>query len=260
MNNTTSALHGNIDPRLIAHKQAWRNKPSLRALYGDYYRRLLDALPVNGTYLDVGAGSGHSRDPLTGQDVTRLDILPSPWVDVTGDAHALPFADQRFDGLLLIDVLHHLRDPKTFFAEAARVLKPGGRLAMIEPGITPLSWLFYTFLRHEPVDMSGNPMEKQNYGSGDDPFESNQAIPTLLFRHQEHRIALNEAVPSLRVMDRQWLSLFAYPLTGGFKRWTLLPERLVAPLLRLEDKILPGLGALMGFRLFIVLEKRAEAN
>ena len=249
-----------IDPRLAAHQRAWQKKASLRAVYGDYYRRLLAALPTDGAYLEVGAGSGHSRDPLAGQDVTRLDILPTPWVDVTGDAHALPFEDARFDGLFLIDVLHHLGDPKTFFAEAARVLKPGGRIAMVEPGITPLSWVFYNFLHEEPVDMSGNPMETQVYGSGGDPFESNQAIPTLLFRHQEHRIALNEAVPSLRVMERRWLSLFAYPMTGGFKSWTLLPAGLVDPLLRLEDKILPGLGALMGFRLFVVLEKRADRD
>jgi len=245
-----------VDPRLLSHANAWKKKASLRAVYGDYYRRMLHALPDGGRYLEVGAGSGHSRDFTLGMDVTRLDILPAPWVDAVGDAHHLSFADESFDGVFLLDVLHHLAEPRQFFSEVARVLKPGGRLAMIEPGITPLSWVFYNFLHEEPVDMSADPLAKQPYGETKDPFESNQGIPTLLFRRQEHRIALSEAVPELRTVDRQWLSLFAYPLTGGFKPWSLLPAGLARRLVTLEDHLLPALGILMAFRLFVILEKR----
>jgi SAM-dependent methyltransferase len=246
-----------LDPRLQAHADAWSKKASLRMVYGDYYRRMLDALPADGRYLEIGAGSGHSRDFTDGMDVTRLDILPAPWVDTVADAQSLPFDDQSFDGLFLLDVLHHLAEPRKFFEEAARVLRPGGKIAMIEPGITPLSWVFYNYLHEEPVIMSAAPLEDQNYGAGKDPFDSNQAIPTLLFRRQEHRIALSEAVPSLRVADRQWLSLFAYPLTGGFKRWTLLPAGLAKRIVAMEDHLLPWLGLLMAFRIFVVMEKRA---
>lgn len=248
---------GAIDPRLVAHGDAWAKKAGLRAVYGDYYRRMLTALPQGGRYLEVGAGSGHSRDFTNDMDVTRLDILPAPWVDTVGDAQNLSFQDGTFDGIFLLDVLHHLAEPKCFFEQAARVLKPGGRIAMIEPGITPFSWLFYNFLHEEPVDMSADPLAKQPYGETKDPFESNQAIPTLLFRRQEHRIALNEAVPGLRTVDRQWLSLFAYPMTGGFKRWSLLTGGMAERLIRLEERLLPGLGLMMAFRLFVVMEKRA---
>lgn len=247
-----------VDPRLTAHGTAWTKKSGLRAVYGDYYRRMLTALPPGGRYLEVGAGSGHSRDFTKGMEVTHLDILPAPWVDAVADAHHLPFPDASFDGIFLIDVLHHLADPKQFLAEVARVLRPGGRLAMVEPGITPLSWLFYNYLHEEPVDMSVNPMQPQDYGTIKDPFESNQGIPTLIFRRQEHRIALSEGVPGLRSVTCDWLSLFAYPLSGGFKSWTLLPESLVDPLLRLEEKLLPALGILMAFRLFVVMEKRPQ--
>ncbi|MDW3204118.1 MAG: methyltransferase domain-containing protein [Alphaproteobacteria bacterium] len=245
-----------LDPRLQSHATAWEKKASLRAVYGDYYRRMLDALQKDGAYLEVGAGSGHSRDFTEGMDVTRLDILPAPWVDTVCDAQALPFPDDSFDGIFLLDVLHHLAEPRKFFEEAARVLKPGGRIAMIEPGITPLSWLFYNYLHEEPVDMSASPLERQPYGETKDPFESNQGIPTLLFRRQEHRIALSETVPALRSVSREWLSLFAYPLTGGFKSWSLIPAGLAERLVRLEDKLLPALGIFMAFRLFVVMEKR----
>jgi hypothetical protein len=54
--------------------------------------------------------------------------------------------------------------------------------------------------------------------------------------------------------------LFAYPLSGGFKPWSLIPQALVRPVLALEDALLPVLGPVMGFRLLIVIEKQAAAE
>jgi 2-polyprenyl-3-methyl-5-hydroxy-6-metoxy-1,4-benzoquinol methylase len=42
-----------------------------------------------------------------------------------------------------VDVLHHLEFPVVFFREAARVLRPGGRVLMVEPAITWGSSFFY---------------------------------------------------------------------------------------------------------------------
>jgi SAM-dependent methyltransferase len=49
------------------------------------------------------------------------------------DAARLPFADQSFDAILIRDLLHHLPDRARALAEAHRVLKPGGRLTLVEP-------------------------------------------------------------------------------------------------------------------------------
>lgn len=243
-----------LDPRLAAHRRVWEKKPSLRAVYADYYARMAAALPDGGDWLEIGAGAGHSAGLLDAR--FRMDILASPWIDLVGDAHRLPFADASLDGIAMLDVLHHLADPVGFFEEVARVLKPGGRIAMIDPGVTPVSWLFYHFLHAEPVAMRADPLAPAANATDKDPFDSNQAIPTLLFRREEYRIALMDAVPALKALRRDWLSLFAYPLCGGFKGWSLLPERLVAPLLRLEDRLLPFLGLWMAFRIVVVLEKR----
>jgi len=243
-----------VDPRLAAHRRVWEKKPALRAVYADYYRRMAAALPQEGLWLEIGAGSGHSEGVLNAH--LCMDILESPWIDVVGDAHSLPFADASLDGIAMLDVLHHLGDPARFFAEAARVLRPGGRLVMLDPGITPLSWLFYHFLHEEPVDMKVDPLAPAANATDKDPFDSNQAIPTLLFKREERRIALSDRVPALRTVERAWLSLFAYPLTGGFKSWTLLPARWAEALLRLEDRLLPYLGMWAAFRLLVVMEKR----
>ena len=59
----------------------------------------------------------------------------------------------------MVDVLHHIESPLRLFAEAARVLRPGGRLIACEPAITPLSGLFYRRFHDEPVDMSADPLK-----------------------------------------------------------------------------------------------------
>lgn len=50
-----------------------------------------------------------------------------------GSAEAIPLAASSIDLLLLISVYHHLSDFDRFTSESARVLKPGGLLALVEP-------------------------------------------------------------------------------------------------------------------------------
>jgi len=48
-----------------------------------------------------------------------------------GDMHQLPVADESFDTLLLMHALTYTRQPDKVFSEAARVLRPGGRLLAV---------------------------------------------------------------------------------------------------------------------------------
>ena len=47
-----------------------------------------------------------------------------------GDLHALPFPDESFDHVLLLNVLTYTNDPAQVLGEAARVLRPGGDLTV----------------------------------------------------------------------------------------------------------------------------------
>jgi SAM-dependent methyltransferase len=187
-------------------------------------------------------------------DVLSFDIVQEPWLDFVADAQSLPLADGCAANVVMLDVLHHIQYPVRFLREAARVLRPGGRLVFVEPGITPVSSVFYRLFHEEPVDMSVDSLADGEIDSDKDPYDSNQALPTLLMtRHAARRSA---AVPKLVALQARWLSLFAYPLSGGFKPWTLLTPGLARGLLALEDRLERPFGALLGFRLMAVLERR----
>ncbi|NMB48588.1 class I SAM-dependent methyltransferase [Candidatus Kuenenbacteria bacterium] len=92
--------------------------------------------------LDVGAGTGRLSLRLTekGADVTALDISPEILKilskknkniqTIVADAESLPLPDNSFDIVVAAFLIVHLKEPKYFFAEAYRVLKPGGILAI----------------------------------------------------------------------------------------------------------------------------------
>ncbi len=58
--------------------------------------------------------------------------------DVFGDGCRLPFADESFDTILLLDVLEHISEPEAALAEARRVMRSDGRLLMTIPFAYPL--------------------------------------------------------------------------------------------------------------------------
>ena len=113
----------------------------------DDYPQMLEELALEPfeDVLDVGCGTGavlellHERYPhkqLTGLDLTpkMIEVACAKQLDninfIVGDAENLPFEPQSFDAVLCSNSFHHYPRPDRFFAEAARVLRPGGRLIL----------------------------------------------------------------------------------------------------------------------------------
>jgi SAM-dependent methyltransferase len=206
-----------------------------------------------GRILDIGGGTAHIKEFRP--DIVSTDILLFPGIDVVADAHQLPFQNCVFSDVVLLDVLHHLERPIDFLKEASRVLKPGGRIAMIEPAMTTLARWFYDRYHEEPVDMQANAFAPVEINPGRDPFDANQAIPTLLFASVEARKRVEREISTLRVRSVEWHSVLAYPLSGGFQPWSLLPTWLVAPLLALERGLPASVKKHLSFRMTVVMER-----
>jgi len=236
--------------RFAEHRRAWATNPSLRLLYQRWYGRIRDQLPAQGPWVEIGSGPGFAREFIPEMQLT--DVVQAPWHDRQVDAGALPFDEGALGALVLFDVLHHLPAPARFLAEAERVLRPGGRLVLCEPYVSPLSHPIYRFFHEERLDLKVDPLAEVPAG---DPFDANQAIPTLLLeRHPEE---LARRFPALRLLGLERLAGPAYPASGGFSRGPLLPLPLWRALLAVEDHLPPLAFKLIGFRLLAVLE-RAE--
>ncbi|MGI9419541.1 MAG: class I SAM-dependent methyltransferase [Geminicoccaceae bacterium] len=235
---------------LADHRQLWHQKPALREVYSYYYREIA-AICRSGRTLEIGGGIGNFKTFMP--DVISSDIQPSVTLDVVADAQRLPFAQSSFENIVMFDVLHHLEQPLMFLAEAARVLQPGGRIVVCEPAITPLSRVFYRLFHPEPFDMKADLLAEASLSRADDPWDSNQAVPTLMFGRQRTRIERH--MPELSIRRARLLAMLAYPLSGGFRPWSAIAAPLVKPLLAIERRVEPLLGPLMAFRLLGVIEK-----
>jgi len=114
----------------------------------------------------TGVGSGLDLPHLPeGAHYTGLDLTPAMLrraqrrvplnrhVDlVEGNAMALPFPDEHFDTVIMHLILAVVPEPADALREAARVLKPGGRVLILDkflrPGqLAPLRRLLNPFLR-----------------------------------------------------------------------------------------------------------------
>jgi SAM-dependent methyltransferase len=235
--------------QLAGYRDVWERKPVLRLIYDDFYDRLAAACRP-GVTIEIGGGVGNLKQRLG--EVVATDIQSAPWLDCVADAQRLPFASGAAANIVMVDVLHHLEFPVVFFREAARVLRPGGRVLMVEPAITWGSSLFYRLLHHEPVRTSAQVLIDGTPDPKRDPYDSNQAIPTLLATRDRERF--HRLFPTLRITSVEWFALAAYPLSGGFKPWSLISAGIARRMLALERALEPTIGRFAAFRMMLVVE------
>jgi SAM-dependent methyltransferase len=205
----------------------------------------------SGRTLEIGGGTGGLSSFLP--DVILTDIQFSTDIDLVADAQALPFKREAFDTIVMFDVLHHIEAPIRFLKCADETLKPGGRIVVVEPYLSPVSRFFYRHFHSEPFDESADPLDEPEHDPLRDPYHANQAIPTLLFGRDRRR--LEQVLPALRVEHLERLSFIAFPLSGGYRPWSLIPESLIAPVLTLENFLAPALAPIMAFRMLGVIRK-----
>ena len=155
---------GDAVPRNTGPIQAAWASPIGSMLYDNaqaFARRLISAwqlpiewldIPAGGTALDVGSGPGNVTASLAraaGPDGLALGVdISEPMLQravrneagpqvgfIKADAQRLPLRDDTVDAVVSTAVLQLVPDPAAALSEMARVLRPGGRLAIMVPTV-----------------------------------------------------------------------------------------------------------------------------
>jgi Methyltransferase domain len=233
------------DATLLAeHRRLLAERPDLRAVFSEWYGRMLAATGGRRPVVEIGAGPGFFK--AVAPHVIAADVIAGSRLDVQCDAAALPFRTGRVGAIVMVDVLHCLPRPLAFLGEAARVLHPGGRLIMMETWMTPLSFLMYRYLHHVEcrmdVDLAapfGTTSKAALWG--------NTAIASVLMRR------LAALAPALRAVSVQPFLALPYLATLGFRGRRPTRPAVLRAAQRIESALRPVRG-LMATRALIVLE------
>jgi ubiquinone/menaquinone biosynthesis C-methylase UbiE len=126
----------NKQPAAIAWKpsilQGLRLQPGMRVLdlgcgTGADAFEIADLVSPGGSVTGVD-----SSESLIGEAVRRVASRGLPVTFQVGDARALQFPNDYFDAVRTERMLMHLPDPSRALAEMARVLRPGGRMVVLD--------------------------------------------------------------------------------------------------------------------------------
>jgi SAM-dependent methyltransferase len=204
------------DPRTtLLRRQIIQQKLFLRHIYCEWYARLLVSMPPDARFLELGSAGGFlaSFSP----NLVTSEVFATPGVDRVVDARELPFARGELDGIVMTDVLHHIPEVERFFQEAARCVKTGGRVLMIEPWNTPWARWVYERLHSEPFQ----PQRDWSISDTGPLSGANGALPWIVFERDRGRFEAK--FPEWRIEAIELLMPFSYLLSGGVSLRSLAP-------------------------------------
>jgi SAM-dependent methyltransferase len=124
------------------YKDYLADREEIEEKFGRVLERAEKVAPP-GRLLDVGAGPGVllAAGSARGWDGVGVDL--NPWAVRTAAQLGLDvrqgtiadggFAEEEFDLVTIMDVLEHVTDPEAMIAEAGRVVRPGGAVAVLTP-------------------------------------------------------------------------------------------------------------------------------
>lgn len=141
-----------------------------------FAERAAQSLKPGDTVLDVGAGDAPYRSLFDSVTYESIDFckVDKEYAEPTyvGDATAIPVSDERYDLVLMTQVLEHLPDPMKVLCEVNRVMKPGATLWLSCPLVyqeheQPYDFFRYTQfgLRHL-LDASGFQVDELDWLEG----------------------------------------------------------------------------------------------
>lgn len=241
----------------LAHREILKDKPLTRAVHERFYRECRESDErcfgaTAGARWELGSGAGFLGDVYP--DVVTSDVKPLPFVKVTASGDALPVGDGSLRAVYLVNVFHHVPDPRAFFREMGRAIADGGGLVMIEPYHGPFARLLFPRLHaSEGYDVRAASWEAPP--DAGPMTKANQALSYVIFVRDRERFEAE--FPEWEVVSSTPHSHLAFVLSGGVNFRSLAPRWAVPLVLRLERMLRP-LDRWLALQHTIVLRKRAS--
>lgn len=208
---------------------------------------MLQAVPsgIPGKIVELGSGAGFLKEMLP--ELLTSDFLRLPDLDLAAQAEALPFASGSLKTIFLIDVFHHIPRPRKFLAEAARCLRSGGAVIMVEPWRTAWSGFVYRNFHHETFNPDARTWEFPSSGplSG-----ANGALPWIVF--ERDRAIFEHEFPEMQIASIQLHTPLVYLLSGGFSLPTVVPNFSFRFWRGIEDRMRPWMRSWAMFGLIVI--------
>jgi SAM-dependent methyltransferase len=183
--------------------------------------------------IEIGCGAGFS--PLyIREKVVLTDAVSNPWVDKVIDATAMDMDAGSVDILIASHTIHHFYNPRKFFNEAIRVLKPNGMLLIHEINTSLAMRVLLRVMRHEGWSYDVDVFDcNAIINDPRDLWSANCAAPQILF----HSSAVFERhFPQFKIELNEPCEFLIFPLSGGVIAKTRVPQMPLG-LLKLADRI-----------------------
>ncbi len=221
----------------------------LEEIYRDFYARISSEIPQNEfpKALELGSGGGFFKE--IAPHVTTSECVGVAGIERVLDACRIgeAFGEGELDAISALNVFHHLPDAAAFLRGASHVLRPGGKIVLVEPWFTPVGQLFHRVIHHEPF------VDDPNFwglvGEGR-MTAANTRLPTSVFRDSDERF--RREFPALRVVKREPFHKWLYLLSGGLKLNTHVPRLLARAIVTWDRRLSTGNGLLGLFALVVV--------
>jgi len=245
------------DGWFAAQRAMVRSKPLIRRCYDLWYRLLLedcDSVPAQyrtGPIVELGSGSSYIKELRP--EIVTSDVTTG-MVDLVIDGRKLPFANESVQALLLTHVFHHIPDVGQFFAEASRVLVPGGVISMVDIPHTPFARFFFSRVHPEPYD---DHAPEWSFPEGHTMLDSNQALTWIVLDRDKD--AFRSRFPELRLERRRYLPWLSYLLSGGVNLRSFVPGPAIRFMPAL-DWLLKPLDGLFAIHWHLTLRKSVPSS
>jgi SAM-dependent methyltransferase len=228
--------------------------PTCKTYYSWLYSLITNELDKPSSYLEIGAGAGISRLFLGEFDVLRTDFLPWQEGNVIGaiDAQNLPYEEDSFDGVIGVDMIHHVEKPALLLNETIRVTKPGGVLVFIEPYVSIISYPVYKIFHPERVTVP-NGFDPNKTWVSDSASDGDQSVSQRIFCTKSGKEFLVSKFEKKVSIEVDYLSPIAFYLTRGLNNPSTLPAWLIKAFVKVDSLIPRFIRKFTASRMIVVM-------